>query len=164
MFITNFVYEKEGAKREKSCVYSSAFPQNWCSLGMMPKSLRRGKYMMMHSLIYTNMNLLHKSGLRFARAYVLVDICLLRLPLQYKSLYILCETWTSICWITLTVVKNQSVNEEVMISRIDPTDSSNELLMAKRYHSDWQFLTVLKNYPINPTRELQRWDFLCVTQ
>ena len=40
--------------------------------------------------------------------------------------------------------EDQSVNEKVMISRIDQQIRVNELLMAN-YHSDCQFPPVLKN-------------------
>ena len=41
--------------------------------------------------------------------------------------------------------EDQSVNEKVMISRIDQQIRVNELLMAN-FHSEWQFPPVLKNY------------------
>ena len=44
--------------------------------------------------------------------------------------------------------EDQSVNEKVMISRIDQQIRVNELLMAN-YHSEWQFPTVLKKYLLN---------------
>ena len=44
--------------------------------------------------------------------------------------------------------EDQSVNEKVMISRIDQQIRVNELLMAN-FHSEWQFPPVLKNYLLN---------------
>ena len=54
VFITNFVYEKKARKRKKSCAILPHFLKIKCSLWDDAKSLRRGKYMMMHSLIYNS--------------------------------------------------------------------------------------------------------------
>ncbi len=81
----NFVYEKK-ARKQKIMRYTSAFLKIKCLLGDDAKPLRRGKYMMMHSLIY-NMNLL-RNRIAVARAYFLRGqfICL-RTRFNIASLY-----------------------------------------------------------------------------
>ena len=144
VFITNFVYEKEGAKTKKIMRYTSAFPENQVFTWDDAKSLKRGKYMMMHSLIY-NMKLLRKSGLQLPEHTFYVDNLFVFVPLQYsKTLF-----YMNVDFYRYFIGReDQSVNEKVMISRIDQQIRVNELLMAN-YHSDWQFPTVLKNYLIN---------------
>ena len=144
MFITNFVYEKEGAKTKKIMRYTSAFPENQVFTWDDAKPLRRGKYMMMHSLIY-NMNLLRRSGLQLPEHTFYVDNLFVFVPLQCsKTLF-----YMNLDFYRYFIGReDQSVNEKVMISRIDQQIRVNELLMAS-YHSDWQFSTALKNYLLN---------------
>lgn len=136
--------KKKARKRKKIMRYTSAFPENQVFTWDDAKSLRRGKYMMMHSLIY-NMNLLRKSGLQLPEHTFYVDNLFVFVPLQYsKSLY-----YMNVDFYRYFIGReDQSVNEKVMISRIDQQIRVNELLMAN-YHSDRQFPTVLKNYLIN---------------
>ena len=58
MLISNFVYDKQGATRKKVMQYRHCFPIEqiftWEEFGHMPK----GKYLLMHSLIYRT-KLLH---------------------------------------------------------------------------------------------------------
>ena len=91
------------------------------------------------------MNLLRKSGLQLPEHTFYVDNLFVFVPLQYsKSLY-----YMNVDFYRYFIGReDQSVNEKVMISRIDQQIRVNELLMAN-YHSDWQFPTVLKNYLLN---------------
>ena len=91
------------------------------------------------------MNLLRKSGLQLPEHTFYVDNLFVFVPLQYsKSLY-----YMNVDFYRYFIGReDQSVNEKVMISRIDQQIRVNELLMAN-YHSDRQFPTVLKNYLIN---------------
>lgn len=100
--------------------------------------------MMMHSLIY-NMNLLRKSGLQLPEHTFYVDNLFVFVPLQYsKTLF-----YMNLDFYRYFIGReDQSVNEKVMISRIDQQIRVNELLMAN-FHSEWQFPPVLKNYLLN---------------
>ena len=91
------------------------------------------------------MNLLRKSGLQLPEHTFYVDNLFVFVPLQYsKSLY-----YMNVDFYRYFIGReDQSVNEKVMISRIDQQIRVNELLMAS-YHSDWQFSTALKNYLLN---------------
>ena len=61
--ITNFVYEKEQARRKKIMRYQSSFPENKVFTWEDAKPLRKGKYMMMHSLMY-RLDILKQSKLQ----------------------------------------------------------------------------------------------------
>ena len=52
MVISNFVYEKEGARHKKTMRYRSALPQNKVFTWDDVKYLRKGQYILMHSVIY----------------------------------------------------------------------------------------------------------------
>ena len=100
--------------------------------------------MMMHSLIY-NMKLLRKSGLQLPEHTFYVDNLFVFVPLQYSKTLL----YMNVDFYRYFIGReDHSVNEKVMISRIDQQIRVNELLMAN-YHSDRQFPTVLKNYLIN---------------
>lgn len=66
LLISNFVYEKQGATRKKVMQYSRCLPQNkifgWDEVRHMPK----GKYLLMHSMIYRT-QLLHDCGLELPK-------------------------------------------------------------------------------------------------
>ena len=66
LLISNFVYEKQGATRKKVMQYRRCLPQNkifgWDEVRHMPK----GKYLLMHSMIYRT-QLLHDCGLELPK-------------------------------------------------------------------------------------------------
>ena len=85
--ITNFVYEKEQARRKKIMRYQSSFPENKVFTWEDAKPLRKGKYMMMHSLMY-RLDILKQSKLQLPEHTFYVDNLFVFIPLQYcKKLY-----------------------------------------------------------------------------
>ena len=72
LFISNFVYEKQGATRKKVMQYRHCFPQGevfgWSDIGHMKK----GKYLLMHSMIYRT-QLLQQCGLELPKHTFYVD-------------------------------------------------------------------------------------------
>ena len=52
MLVTNFVYEKEGAKRKKVMNYHTAFPKDKVFTWKDVKFFMTGQYILMHSVIY----------------------------------------------------------------------------------------------------------------
>lgn len=72
MMISNFVYEKQGAKRKKVMKYRTYMPQNkiftWKEMNRMPL----GKYILMHSVIYRT-GLLRDCGLELPKHTFYVD-------------------------------------------------------------------------------------------
>ena len=62
MLVTNFVYEKQGAKRKKVMNYRTALPQNEVIGWDKVKLFMVGQYILMHSVIY--LSLIHIYGKR----------------------------------------------------------------------------------------------------
>lgn len=142
--ITNFVYEKEQARRKKIMRYQSSFPENKVFTWDDAKPLRKGKYMMMHSLMY-RLDILKQSKLQLPEHTFYVDNLFVFIPLQYcKKLY-----YINVDFYRYFIGReDQSVNEQVMIRRIDQQIRVNQLLM-EAYHSDWEFPKVLNDYLLN---------------
>lgn len=115
MLVSNFVYEKEGAKRCKVMQYRHAFPKGRIFGWEEIRHLRRGHYILMHSVIFRT-RLLRECGLRLPEHTFYVDNLFVFEPLPYvKNLYYL-----DVNFYRYYIGRaDQSVNEKVMISRID---------------------------------------------
>ncbi|MDO5336591.1 MAG: glycosyltransferase [Eubacteriales bacterium] len=124
LFISNFVYEKQGARRKKVMQYRHSFPVgeifSWEQIGLMPK----GKYLLMHSMIYRT-KLLHDCGLKLPKHTFYVDNLFAFEPLpMVETLYYLDVNF----YRYFIGRDDQSVNEKVMISRIDQQIRVNKLM------------------------------------
>lgn len=115
MVISNFVYEKEGAKHKKAMRYRSAFPQNKVFTWDDVKFLRKGQYILMHSVIYRT-KLLRECRLQLPEHTFYVDNIFVYHPLPFvKTMYYL-----NVDFYRYYIGReDQSVNEQVMIRRID---------------------------------------------
>lgn len=115
MFISNFVYEKVGIKRKKAMSYESAFPQNEVFTWRDVKILKKGQYLLMHSVIYRTA-LLKECGLKLPAHTFYVDNIFVYHPLPYvKKMYYL-----NVDFYRYYIGReDQSVHESVMIRRID---------------------------------------------
>ena len=124
--------------------YQSSFPENKVFTWEDAKPLRKGKYMMMHSLMY-RLDILKQSKLQLPEHTFYVDNLFVFIPLQYcKKLY-----YINVDFYRYFIGReDQSVNEQVMIRRIDQQIRVNQLLM-EAYHSDWEFPKVLNDYLLN---------------
>lgn len=125
LLISNFVYEKQGATRKKVMQYRHCLPVNqiftWNEVGHMPK----GKYLLMHSMIYRT-QLLHDCGLELPKHTFYVDNLFAFEPLPYvKNLYYLDVNF----YRYFIGRDDQSVNEKVMIKRIDQQIRVNKLMV-----------------------------------
>ena len=115
MLLSNFVYEKQGVKRKKVMQYRDAIEpkhiMNWDG------KIKFGvaQYILMHSVIYRT-ELLRECGLELPKHTFYVDNLFVFQPLPYVK---------KICYIDVDFYRyfigreDQSVNEKVMISRID---------------------------------------------
>ena len=114
MFISNFVYDKAGAKHKKVMRYK-AFPENEVFQWDHAKKLHIGRYILMHSVIYRTM-LLRECNLELPKHTFYVDNLFVFQPLPYvKNLY-----YKNVNFYHYFIGRDdQSVNEKVMISRID---------------------------------------------
>ena len=111
LLISNFVYEKQGATRKKVMQYRRCLPQ--------------GKYLLMHSMIYRT-QLLHDCGLELPKHTFYVDNLFAFEPLPYvKNLYYLDVNF----YRYFIGRDDQSVNEKVMIKRIDQQIRVNKLMV-----------------------------------
>jgi len=125
LLITNYVYEKEGARRKKTMHYRGILPRDktvrWNSVGRF----RPGKYLMMHSMVYRTRVLLD-SGLSLPEHTFYVDNLFVSVPLPFVQ---------TIRYLDVDLYRyhigrsDQSVNEKVMLRRMDQQLRVNRLLI-----------------------------------
>ena len=125
MVISNFVYEKEGARHKKAIRYRSAFPQNRIFTWDEVKFLRKGQYILMHSVIFRT-KLLRECRLQLPEHTFYVDNIFVYHPLPFvKTMYYL-----NVDFYRYYIGReDQSVNESVMIQRIDQQLKVNYYMM-----------------------------------
>ncbi len=115
MMISNFVYEKEGEKRRKVMKYHHALPRDEIFTWKDVRHFRVGQYILMHSVIYRT-NLLRDCGLRLPEHTFYVDNIFVFNPLPYvRTMYYMDVNF----YRYFIGREDQSVNEQVMIGRID---------------------------------------------
>ena len=144
LLISNFVYEKQGATRKKVMQYRRCLPHNkifgWDEVRHMPK----GKYLLMHSMIYRT-QLLHDCGLELPKHTFYVDNIYVYYPLPHvRTLY-----YMNVDLYRYFIGReDQSVNEKVMISRID-----QQLFVTKKMISMYELRLIgskkLRKYMVN---------------
>lgn len=125
MMISNFVYEKQGAKRKKVMRYKSYMPENkiftWKEMGRMPV----GKYILMHSVIYRT-GLLRDCGLELPKHTFYVDNLFVYQPLPHvQTMYYMDVNF----YRYFIGREDQSVHEDVMIRRIDQQLFVNRIMI-----------------------------------
>lgn len=127
LLISNFVYEKEDARHKKVMHYKNVLPEDriftWEDMGRF----RKGCYFMMHSLIYRTA-LLRECGLQLPKHTFYVDNLYVTIPLPYVN---------RIYYLNVNFYRyfigrsDQSVNEQVMIRRIDQQLKVNKLMIEQ---------------------------------
>ena len=125
MFISNFVYEKEGEKRGKVMRYKHAIPEGKVFGWNEVRHFRTGQYILMHSVIYRT-GLLRECGLELPEHTFYVDNIFVFKPLPYvKRMY-----YMDVNFYRYYIGRDdQSVNEKVMIGRIDQQIRVNKIMM-----------------------------------
>lgn len=115
MLISNFVYEKEGAKHKKAMRYRNILPQNSVFTWNDVKYFRKGRYLLMHSVIFRT-KLLRECHLQLPAHTFYVDNIYVYHPLPYvKTMY-----YMDVDFYQYYIGReDQSVNEKVMISRVN---------------------------------------------
>ena len=125
MLISNFVYEKEGAKKNKVMRYHHALPKDTIFTWDEIKHFRKGQYILMHSVIFRT-KLLKECGLKLPEHTFYVDNLFVFEPLPYvRTMYYLDVNF----YRYYIGREDQSVNEEVMIGRIDQQITVNKLMI-----------------------------------
>ena len=125
MLLVNFIYDKAGAKRKKIMHFRRIFPVDevftWGGMKHMPQT----KYILMHNIFYRRQVLLD-SGLQLPAHTFYVDNIFAFQPYPYvKTLY----------YMDLNLYhyyigrEDQSVNEQVMIGRIDQQIKVNKIMI-----------------------------------
>ena len=115
MLVSNFVNEKQGAKHKKVMNYRTALPRDKVIGWKDVKVFMKGQYILMHSVIYRT-ELLRESGLELPKHTFYVDNIFVYQPLPHvKKMYYLDVNF----YRYFIGREDQSVNEQVMIGRID---------------------------------------------
>ena len=126
MLVSNFVYEKEGARRKKVMKYHTAFPKDRVFGWDDVKFFMTGQYLLMHSVIYRT-ELLRQCGLELPKHTFYVDNIFVFQPLPYvKNIYYLDVNF----YRYYIGREDQSVNEAVMIGRIDQQLRVTKLMLG----------------------------------
>ena len=115
LYLANYVYEKEGKSHKKRMHYENVFPTDklftWNDIG----HFKMDQYILMHTVIYKT-ELLKKCGLQLPKHTFYVDNIFVFEPLPYvKKMYYINTNF----YRYFIGRDDQSVNETVMISRID---------------------------------------------
>lgn len=124
MMLANYVYEKVGAKHKK-VMRQAGFPKDrvftWSDVG----HIRKGNYILMHSVIYRT-QLLRDCGLELPKHTFYVDNIYVYKPLPYvRSMY-----YMDVDFYRYYIGRDdQSVNEKVMIGRIDQQIRVNKIMI-----------------------------------
>lgn len=124
MFIANYVYEKEGVKHKRVMRYS-ALPQNKLFTWNDVNRFHKGQYILMHSVIYRT-KLLRECGLVLPKHTFYVDNIYVYKPLpSVRNMY-----YMDVDFYRYFIGRDdQSVNEKVMISRIDQQIRVNKIMV-----------------------------------
>lgn len=124
LLISNYVYEKEGAKKKRVIRYPHALPTEQFFSWKDIKHFSAGQYILMHSAIYRT-NLLRECGLKLPEHCFYVDNIYVYYPLPYvQTMY-----YMDVNFYRYYIGRSdQSVNEQVMISRIDQQIRVNKIL------------------------------------
>lgn len=115
LLVSNFVYEKVGAKRKKVMHYKRILPKDQMFTWEDCRYFSKGHYILMHSVIFRT-KLLKDCGLKLPEHTFYVDNLFVFEPLPYvKNIY-----YMDVNFYRYYIGReDQSVNEQVMISRID---------------------------------------------
>ena len=134
MLVSNFMYDKQGARHKKIMRYRSAMTPGKM-LGWEDIHFGRTQYLLMHSVIYRT-KILRECGMELPKHTFYVDNIYVFQPLPYvKNIYYL-----DVCLYKYFIGRDdQSVNEKVMIGRIDQQIKVNKLMI------DAYDLTKIKN-------------------
>lgn len=125
MLISNFVYEKVGENRHKVMRYKHALPQNQMFTWNEVRHFHKGQYILMHSVIFRT-KLLKECGLKLPEHTFYVDNLYVFEPLPFvHNMYYLDVNF----YRYYIGRSDQSVNEDIMIGRIDQQIKVNKLMI-----------------------------------
>ncbi|MBQ8987183.1 MAG: glycosyltransferase, partial [Lachnospiraceae bacterium] len=130
LLISNFVYDKEGSTHCKVMEYRKALPKDRVFFWDETHRFKKGQYILMHSVIYRTA-LLRECGLKLPEHCFYVDNIYVFNPMPHvKNMYYL-----DVNFYYYFIGRNdKSVNEEVMIGRLDQQARVNRIMID--YFSD----------------------------
>lgn len=125
MLVCNYVYEKEGEKKKKVIHYRHSLPVGKLFTWEDCHHFQKGHYILMHSVIFRT-KLLKECGIRLPEHTFYVDNLYVFEPLPFvRYMYYL-----DVNFYRYYIGRaDQSVNEEVMISRIDQQLKVNRMMI-----------------------------------
>ncbi|MGZ7443035.1 glycosyltransferase family 2 protein [Paenibacillus sp. TH7-28] len=125
MLVSNFVYEKEGKKYRKIMKYDDVLPEGRIFTWDDIQCFRKGQYMLMHSVMYRT-QLLRDCRLELPKHTFYVDNLFVYTPLAHvKTLY-----YVNVDFYRYFIGREgQSVQESIMIRRIDQQIKVNKLMI-----------------------------------
>lgn len=147
MLVSNYVYEKEGEKRKKVIQYRHILPQGKLFTWEDCHHFTKGHYILMHSVIFRT-KLLKECGIRLPEHTFYVDNIYVFEPLPHvKNMYYLDVNF----YRYYIGREDQSVNENVMIGRIDQQIKVNKIMVDYFVEKKAKICSrrKLKNYMLN---------------
>jgi hypothetical protein len=125
LFIANFVYDKVGVKHKKVMRYQTMFPTDKIFGWKDVKLITKGHYLLMHSVIYRT-DMLRKCKLELPKHTFYVDNIYVYHPLPFvKKMYYMDVD----LYHYYIGREDQSVNEDIMIGRIDQQIKVNKIMI-----------------------------------
>lgn len=125
MLVSNFVYEKEGERRKKVMHYHHILPKDQLFTWDDCHHFIKGHYILMHSVIFRT-RLLQENGIKLPEHTFYVDNIYVFEPLPFvKNMYYLDVNF----YRYYIGREDQSVNESIMISRIDQQIKVNKIMI-----------------------------------
>ena len=142
MLISNFVYDKVGEKRHKVMQYRRSLPTDRIFTWSDVKRFHKGHYILMHSVIYRT-GLLRECGLHLPEHTFYVDNLYVFEPLPYvRNMYYMDVNF----YHYFIGRQDQSVNQQVMISRLDQQIRVNKLMVD--YYTDRERRSRIASMPM----------------
>ena len=125
MLLANYVYEKEGMEHKKVIEYKNVLPQEEIFGWNDVKHFHLGQYILMHSVIYRT-DFLKLCQLRLPKHTFYVDNIYVYYPLPHvRKMY-----YMDVDFYRYYIGReDQSVNEKVMISRVDQQIKVNKIMI-----------------------------------
>ena len=133
LFLANFVYDKVDAAHKKLMRFRNVFPRNEVFEWDQMKHMRETQYILMHNIFYRT-GLLRECGLELPKHTFYVDNIFAFQPLPYvKKLYYMDVN----LYHYFIGREDQSVNEKVMIGRIDQQIKVNKIMIDVMVREDF---------------------------
>ena len=134
MFLVNFIYDKVGAKHKKVMHFRHAFPVDEVFDWSKMRHMKQTQYILMHNIFYRRQVLLD-SGLVLPAHTFYVDNIFAFQPYPYvKKLYYMDVNF----YHYYIGREDQSVNEQVMIGRIDQQIKVNKIMIDIMAEQDFK--------------------------